>query len=123
MKHIIKYKSFKFNSINEKSDWTPHEILREITIDLYDSGLQINFPDDNKFGGKFYLEIFDGDHKFCKEWPENDMDWLFGKPPITDFLKTLDSWDLIRNKDYKLYGGGLGVNVVFEESGIEKLKV
>ena len=29
----------------------------------------------------------------------------------------------IRDKDYKVYGGGLGVNLVFQKEGLNKVKL
>jgi hypothetical protein len=49
------------------------------------------------------------------------MDWLYGKPIINDFFKELESFGFVRDRDYKVYGGGLGVNIVFDDKSVVKL--
>lgn len=73
---IKKYKMF-LESLKELS---PKDILNELGIDLVDAGLYVEFPNDNKFSGKFYMAISDNDKVFCKNYPEDDLDWLFNKP-------------------------------------------
>ena len=114
MKWVKTYKLFE-------SKWTPEEILRELSWDLSDAGLHTDFPNDGKFGGRFYLSIEDKDRVFCKNYPEDDMDWLHGKPIINDFFKELESFGFVRDRDYKVYGGGLGVNIVFDDKSVVKL--
>jgi hypothetical protein len=114
MKHLISYKVFE-------SKWNPEEILRELSWNLLDVGLQVGFPDDNKFGGRFYLSVEDKDRVFCKNYPEDDMDWLHGRPIINDFFKELESFGFVRDRDYKVYGGGLSVNIVFDDKSVVKL--
>ena len=43
------------------------------------------------------------------------MDWLCNKPVIMDFFDELTDFGLIRDKDYKVYDGGLNVNLVFQK--------
>lgn len=106
---------------NYSKKFTPEEILEELSLELTDNGLYIDFPNDNKFGGKFYLEISDRDKKYCKEWPINDMDWLWGKKVVLDFIKELEDFGFIMDSDYKIYAGGLYVNIVFENKNKIKL--
>lgn len=106
---------------NYSKKFTPEEILKELSLELIDNGLYIDFPNDNKFGGKFYLEISDRDKKYCKEWPINDMDWLWGKKVVLDFIKELEDFGFIMDSDYKIYAGGLYVNIVFENKNKIKL--
>jgi hypothetical protein len=106
---------------NYSKKFTPEEILKELSLELIDNGLYIDFPNDNKFGGKFYLEISDSDKKYCKEWPINDMDWLWGKKVVLDFIKELEDFGFIMDSDYKIYAGGLYVNIVFENKNKIKL--
>ena len=49
------------------------------------------------------------------------MDWLYGKPLINDFIDKLKDFDLIRDVHYKIYGGGLGVNFVFDDKNVVEL--
>ena len=113
---IKKYKMFL--ALKELS---PKDILNELGIDLVDAGLYVEFPNDNKFSGKFYMAISDNDKVFCKNYPEDDLDWLFNKPIIMEFYKELEEFGLKRDKDYKVYGGGTGVNLVFEDEKVVKL--
>jgi hypothetical protein len=96
-------------------------ILKELSWDLVDAGLYVEFPNDNKFSGKFYMAISDNDKVFCKNYPEDDMDWLHGKPIIMNLFNELTDFGLIRDKDYKVYGGGTGVNLVFDDEKVVKL--
>jgi hypothetical protein len=114
MKHIKSYKLFE--SLN-----SPEDILKNISLDLSDEGLYIYFPNDNKFGGKFYLSVEDKDKIFCKNYPKDDMDWLYGKPIINDFIDKLKDFDLIRDVHYKIYAGGLGVNFVFDDKNVVEI--
>lgn len=114
---IKKYKMF-LESLKELS---PEDILNELSIDLVDAGLYVEFPNDNKFNGNFYMAISDDDGVFCKNYPEDDLDWLHNKPIMMEFYKELEDFGLKRDKDYKLYGGGLGVNLVFEDKKVVKL--
>lgn len=106
MKYLKSYKLFE-------SSWSPEDILTELTIEMYDAGLYVEFPNDNKFGGDFYVSIEDKDKIFCKNYPEDDMDWLYGKPIINGLFRELEDFGFVRDKDYKVYGGGTGVNIVF----------
>jgi hypothetical protein len=114
MRYIKPYKLFE--SLN-----SPEDILKNISLDLSDEGLYIDFPNDNKFGGKFYLSVEDKDKIFCKNYPKDDMDWLYGKPIINDFIDKLKDFDLIRDVHYKIYAGGLGVNFVFDDKNVVEL--
>ena len=93
---------------NESTNWTPEEIINELTWSLK---------------GELHVEIKDNDKVFCKNYPEDDMDWLYGKPVIMNFFDELTDFGLIRDKDYKVYGGGLNVNLVFQKEGIDKVKL
>lgn len=109
----------KYNEFNSR--YTPEEILTELSYDLLDVGLKIEYPNDHKFGNKFYMAISDDDKIFCKDYPKDDLDWLYGKKIIVDFLDEIEHFGLVRDKDYKLYGGGLGVNLVFDDKNVIKL--
>jgi hypothetical protein len=115
MKYLKSF--FKF----ESTDWSAEEILKELSIQMSDAGLYVEFPNDNKFDGKFYLSIEDRDRVFCKKYPEDDMDWLHGKPIIDKLFQELKDFGLVRDKHYKVYAGGLGVNIVFDEKNLIKL--
>jgi len=115
---------------NESSDFNPEEIMKELTLELLDAGLQVNiysgqykYSNHPKFEGELHVEITDNDKVFCKNYPEDDMDWLYGKPIIMNFFDELTDFGLIRDKDYKVYGGGLGVNLVFQKEGLDKVKL
>ena len=115
---------------NESSDFTPEEIMKELTLGLLDAGLQVNvysgeYKKSNhpRFEGELHVEITDNDKVFCKNYPEDDMDWLYGKPVIMNFFDELTDFGLIRDKDYKVYGGGLNVNLVFQKEGLNKVKL
>jgi hypothetical protein len=109
------------SKIKESVSFDPEDILTELTWDLVDAGLYVTLPKDNKFDGKFYLSISDTDKRFCKEYPRNDMDWLYNKPIMLDFYKEIEDFGLKRDKDFKIYGGGLGVNLVFDNKEVVKL--
>ena len=116
MRYLKTYKIF------ESSDFTPEEILKELSLELTDAGLQVEIHTNNpKFDGDLHIEITDNDKVFCKNYPEDDMDWLYGKPIINNFFDELSDFGFIRDKDYKVYGGGLGVNVVFTDKNIVRL--
>lgn len=40
---------------------------------------------------------------------------------MMEFYKELEEFGLKRDKDYKVYGGGTGVNLVFEDEKVVKL--
>lgn len=119
---------------NESSDFTPEEIMKELTLTLLDAGLQVDIysgeykkSNHPRFEGELHVEITDNNKVFCKEYPKDDvlhfhqMDWLYGKPVIMNFFDELTDFGLIRDKDYKVYGGGLNVNLVFQKENIIKL--
>jgi len=87
-----------------------------------DAGLTIEFPvgKENKFN-KFYLSINDKDSVICKDYPKDDMDWLHGKPIMYSFYKELEDFGLVRDRDFKIFGGGTGVNIVFDDKSVIKL--
>ena len=114
MKYLKTYKIFE-------SNWSAEEILRELSLELSDAGLHIDFPNDGKFDDDFYLAIEDKDKIFCKKYPEDDGDWLYGKPIIDGLFNQLSDFGFVRDKDYKVYAGGLGVNIVFKNKDIVKL--
>lgn len=96
-------------------------ILKELSWELIDAGLKFEFPNDNKFNGRFYLSISDDNKIFCKNYPKDDLDWLYNKDIMINFYKELEEFGLVRDKDYKIYGGGLGVNLVFDDKSVVKL--
>jgi hypothetical protein len=107
---------------NESSEFTPEEIMKELTLGLLDAGLQVNvYHHTNHLS--FHVEIKDNDKVFCKNYPKDDMDWLYSKPIIMNFFNELTDFGLIRDKDYKVYGGGLNVNLVFQIEGLNKIKI
>ena len=115
---------------NESSDFTPEEIMKELTLGLLDVGLQVNvysgkykYSNHPQWEGELHVEIKDNGKVFCKNYPKDDMDWLYGKPVIMNFFDELTDFGLIRDKDYKVYGGGLGVNLVFQKEGLDKVKL
>ena len=109
---------------NESSDFTPEEIMKELTLTLLDAGLQVNvYSGEYKKSNHPRFEITDNNKVFCKDYPKDDMDWLYGKPVIMNFFDELTDFGLIRDKDYKVYGGGLGVNLVFQKEGLNKVKL
>jgi hypothetical protein len=117
---VFKFKHMDPRLHKESFHNTPESILRDIALDLSDEGLYVQFPNDGKFDGKFYLSIEDKDKIFCKDYPTNDMDWLWGKPIMNEFVDRLEGFNLFQDRDYKVYGGGLGVNFVFDdENNIE----
>jgi hypothetical protein len=105
----------------ESNKWSPEDILKELTWDLIDSGLKVEFKNDSKFGGKFYVAISDVDKIFCKNYPQDDLDWLYNKPIMLNFYKEIEDFGIKRDKDYKIYGGGTGVNLVFEDKEVIKV--
>ena len=113
MRYLKTYKIFE--------NLNPEKILWDISLDLSDEGLYVSFPEDRKFGDKFYLSIEDIDKVFCRNYPEDDMDWLWGKPIIIEFIDRLKDFDLIQDRDYKVYGGGLSVNLVFDDKNVVQL--
>ena len=104
--------------------------MKELTLGLLDAGLQVNiysgkykYSNHPQFEGELHVEITDNDKIFCKKYPKDDMDWLYGKPVIMNFFDELTDFGLIRDKDYKVYGGGLVVNLVFQKEGLNKVKL
>lgn len=106
---------------NTGEGWNTESILTELSWDLIDAGLYVSFPRDNKFSGRFYMAISDDDKVFCKNYPEDDLDWFYNKPIMMEFYNQLEDFGLKRDKDYKIYGGGLGVNIVFDDEKVVKL--
>lgn len=104
-----------------ESNWNPEDILIKLSLELKDAGLYVEFPSDMKFSGRFYMAISDNDKVFCKNYPQDDLDWLYNKPIMLNFYKELEEFGLIRDKDYKIYGGGTGVNLVFDDKRVIKL--
>jgi hypothetical protein len=107
--------------INDYEIGSPEDILLELSQDLLDKGLFVSLNQDNKFNGLFYLNIEDRHRIFCDSWPKNELDWLYNKPIMLDFYKRLEVFGLKRDRDYKLYGGGINVNLVFEDKSVIKL--
>lgn len=122
MKYLKSYKVFE-------SKWTPEDILKELSLELTDAGLQVNiytgqykYSNHPKFDGDIHVEITDKNKLFCKNYPEDDGDWLYGKSIINSFLQELEDFGFVRDKDYKVYGGGLSVNIVFGSQDVVKLE-
>lgn len=49
------------------------------------------------------------------------MDWLYNKEIMLKLYKELEEFGLKRDIDYKIYGGGTTVNLVFEDESVIKL--
>jgi hypothetical protein len=49
------------------------------------------------------------------------MDWLYNKPIMLDFYKEIEDFGLKGDRDFKIYGGGLHVNLVFDNKEVVKL--
>jgi len=117
------------DKLKESSNWSAEEIIKELTLELQDAGLQVKInvgeyqSSSVSFSNKdgLHIEITDKDKIFCKNYPEDDSDWLYGKPIIVNFINELTDFGFERDKDYKVYGGGLRVNIVFEDKGVIKL--
>ena len=132
--YILKLKDLPEKN-NESVNWSPEEIINELTWGLKDAGLQVNVysgkyikhrrvsANHPRFEGEFHVEITDNNRVVCKNYPEDDMDWLYNKPIIMDFFDELTDFGLIRDKDYKVYGGGTSVNLVFQKEGFDKVKL
>ena len=104
-----------------ESNWLPEDILKELSLELVDVGLYVSFPNDNKFDGRFYLAVDDTDKVFCKNYPMNDLDWLYNKPIMMEFYDKLSDFGFKEGKEFKLYGGGTGINIVFDDKNVVKL--
>ena len=130
--YILKLKDLPEKN-NESVNWSPEEIINELTWGLKDAGLQVNvysgeykYSNHPRFEGELHVQITDENKVVCKEYPEDDMDYqdnmaLYNKPIIMDFFDELTDFGLIRDKDYKVYGGGTSVNLVFQKENIIKL--
>ena len=139
MVYLNSYKLFEFKSVwhkgmyKESHNWTPEEILKELSLPLSDAGLKISFLDNGKIpvsiagkhlkniSNEFYMSIDDVENIFCKNYPQDDMDWLYNKPIMIDFYKELEDFGFRRDIDYVIYGGGAEVNIVFKNKNIIKL--
>lgn len=120
MKHLKKFNESKSKFQEEI------EILKDITLDLKDSGLKVTVSEsDDRFhlSDAIFLKIEDDDKIFCKKWPENDMDWLHGKPIIMEFYKTLEGFNLKWDRDYVIAGGGPSVTLIFKGKNRESIKL
>jgi len=101
----------------------------------------------------FYLEIIDDDQVFCSgkvyvgnnyehvfKLPKGEMnaDWrrsepgsgqydeddqLIRKEIIKDFIEILCGFGLKEDEDFKIYGGGMGVGIAFNDEGLKKIKL
>jgi hypothetical protein len=112
----------KFN----ESRWSPEDILNELTLNLKDAGLEVKISDeDTRFHGKgtLFVLITDVNRVFCKKYPEDDLDWLVSKDIMKEFFTDITDFGLIRDKDYKVYGGGLSVTLVFDLEGLKSVKL
>lgn len=110
----IKIKAF------ESKETSRMKVLKDLSIELQDAGLDVKVStEDDRFHFKdsIYLVVDDVDKVFCKKYPEDDMDWLHNKPIMLDFYKRIEDFGMIRDKDWKLYGGGLSVTLIFDNKG------
>jgi hypothetical protein len=101
-------------------------LLKDLSADLSDDGLFVSVSSYNPhfyFEDSIYLKIEDTNQVYCKEYPKNDMDWLVDKPIILDFFKRLEKFGMVRDRDYKVYGGGLSVTLIFDKKGRESIKL
>lgn len=117
----------KYNKFLE-SHQSPEDILFELSHDLRDAGLYVRIIQyDRRFRTDLYelfVNVDDNDKIFCKNYPVDDMDWLYDKPIINDFYENLcDMFNLRSNVDIYLYSGGTGVTFAFTKSGVEKIKL
>lgn len=93
-------------------------MLRDISFDLEDDyNLYVEEFDSSDSRNIFstprgkddpivFLRITDRDKIYCKNYPENYMDWLFGKDVINNFIsQELDRLNLVNDEDYYIYGG------------------
>lgn len=119
-KYSARFYPKKMNMNENLSDDRLEWILKELCNEIQDAGLAVNiyfgnYKDSNhpKFDGRAHIEINDTNKIFCKNYPEDDMDWLYGKPIINNFIEELEVHGFIRDKDYRIYAGGLAVNIVF----------
>lgn len=131
MKHLYTYKLFETES---KSILNKMGLLQDLSVDLSDEGLYVRVTTDipkfkqlsdiAKMKGQqiIFLEIEDKDKVFCKNYPKDDMDWLNNKPIILDFIKRLEDFGMKR-EDYKMYGGGTSVTLVFTGKGFDSIKL
>lgn len=119
MKHLKKFNESKFQ---EEMD-----ILKDLSLELKDEGLKITVSEsDSRFHKKdaIYFKIEDTDKIFCKEYPEtNEMDWLYNKPIMMEFYKTLEAYGLKQDRDYKLCGGGTSVTLIFQGKNRKSIKL
>ena len=152
--NIQRYKQFikESNDPDYKSLDDEMSILKELSLDLTDNGLEVSISEEDTKSGNIcflkrwptgagephslYLVISDDKQVFCKKWPEDDSDWLFGKPIITKFLQNMDEFGFKRSGgnrnglkltgyggDYELFGGGLSVTLVFSKKGRKAIKL
>jgi len=121
-----RYKAF----VNES---TQDEIafLQDLSVDLTDEGLYVTVTENDPkfhFKGCLYLIIEDKDNVFCKNYPKDDMDWLYGKPIIDEFLKKIEAYgmhrvDSMMDSGYLVYGGGKSTTLVFTTKGRKSIKL
>lgn len=101
---------------NESKFQEEMNFLEDLSLDLKDAGLEVKISEsDPRFHEKdtIYLVVIDKDQIYCKSYPKDDMDWLVNKPIMLEFYKTLTSFGIKQDRDYKLYGGGLGATLLF----------
>lgn len=125
MKHLKTYKLWE-SSKNESVNWSPEDTLSELTWNLKDAGLEVKISDeDTRFHGKgtLFVLITDVNRVFCKKYPEDDLDWLVSKDIMKEFFNELTDFGVKRDKDYKVYGGGLSVTLVFDLEGLKSVKL
>lgn len=128
MKHIKPINEFLLESTSRPTTADRLGLLQDLSVDLSDEGLYVKVStDDPRFkvprGLNIFLRIDDNDKVFCKNYPEDDMDWLNNKPIINDFLKRLEDFGMVRDKDYKMYGGGTSVTLIFSGKGVNSIKL
>ncbi len=112
MKHLKSYKIFESNDIEY--------IFKELTLQLKDAGLYVDMGYD---GNKYIIFIEDRYKVFCKDYPMDDMDWLYSKNIISEFIEDIEHHGIKRDIDYKLYVGGTIVRLVFDRKEIDKINI
>jgi hypothetical protein len=124
MRYLRTYKLFESRTMADRMG-----LLQDLSVDLSDEGLYIEISTDDprfkrKKGEKYiYLRVDDKDKVFCKNYPVDGMDWLNNKPIINDFIKRLEDFGMKREVDYKMFGGGLSITMIFSGKGINSIKL
>jgi hypothetical protein len=114
---LQKYKFF----ISESAKDDQMAILKELSLDLSDVGLDVKISDRDtrweEVRGGIFVVITDKDKIFCPRWPDDGLDWLWGKSIITTFIEKLKDFGLKYDRHYRVYAGGLSVTLAFTSEG------